>query len=43
MRESRAQEASVAREREELKADRHNRIERQAECDRDLDTGLGIE
>jgi conjugative relaxase-like TrwC/TraI family protein len=43
MRQSRAQEASIAREADEKAAERQARIEREIDRDRDLDRGLGIE
>ena len=43
MRQSRAQEASIAREVDEKAAERRARIEREIERDRDLDRGFGIE
>lgn len=43
MRESRAQEASVATKRDAREAEREARIERRTERDRDLERGFGIE
>jgi conjugative relaxase-like TrwC/TraI family protein len=43
MRESRAQEASVARQRDDREADRRKHIEREAERDRDLDRGIDFD
>jgi ATP-dependent exoDNAse (exonuclease V) alpha subunit len=43
MRQSRAQEASVAREVDEKAVERGARIEREVERDQDLDRGFGIE
>jgi ATP-dependent exoDNAse (exonuclease V) alpha subunit len=43
MRESRAQEASVAREREDREAECRKQIEREAERDRNLDRGIDFD
>ncbi len=43
MRQSRAQEASIAREVDEKAAERRARIEREIDRERDLDRGFGIE
>jgi hypothetical protein len=43
MRQSRAQEASIAREVDERSLERQERIEREIDPDRDLDRGFGIE
>jgi hypothetical protein len=41
--QSRAQEASIAREADEQAVKRQERIEREIDRDRDLDRGFGIE